>query len=358
MDLEITWFVLLCGLWSAYFLTEGFDFGVGMLLPILGHDEADRQAMFASIGPVWDGNEVWLIIAGAATFAAFPVWYATMFAGFYMALLLLLVLLIVRIVSFECGSKRESRAWRGFWTWVNTVSSFGVPLVWGIGLTSLLSGTPVAANQQFTGSFWSLFTWYTVFAGIALALLCALHGAVYLAVRTSPGDLRERAGGLAARLAVPGAVLGAVFLVWTLIVGMDRNHQGVWPGILVIVLGVIAVGAAIILTRLGRPALAFLATATTIVLAVVMLFVELYPRVMVSSTAFANSLTIQNSASAHYTLTVMTVTAALLLPVVLLYQVWTYHVFRARLGGGPSATNPAELLGGRPSPESAADDSG
>jgi len=358
MGLQITWFVLLCVLWSAYFVTEGFDFGVGMLLPFLGRTEADRQQMFAAIGPVWDGNEVWLLIAGGATFAAFPEWYATMFSGLYIALLFILVLLIVRTVSFEWRTKSEQPRWRGVWTWANTVASFGAPLLWGIALANLLYGTPIDANQEFTGSFWSLFSPYTVVAGIAVALLFGLHGAVYLSARTGTGELGQRAGTLAGRLAIPAAIVGAGFIVWTLFVGMDHNKQGVWPGILVLGLAVVAVVAAVVLINQRRPGWAFLATATSIVLAVVMLFVELYPRVMVSSTDFANSLTIQNASSGHYTLTVMTVAAGLLLPVVILYQAWTYHVFRARLGGGPPARSPAELFDGRSSEDGASDERG
>ena len=192
MTLEIAWFCLLGFLWTAYFVTEGFDFGVGMLLPVLGKKEADRRTMFESIGPVWDGNEVWLVIAGGATFAAFPVWYATMFSGFYLALLLILVLLIVRVVSFEWREKADSPRWKSFWAWMNTIGSVGAPLLWGIALASLLHGVPIASDQSFAGDFGDLFSGYTILAGIAVCLLFALHGAVYLTLRTL-GDLRVRA---------------------------------------------------------------------------------------------------------------------------------------------------------------------
>ena len=200
--MQTNWFWILFVLWSLYFVTEGFDFGVGMLLPILGRSEDDRRTMIQSIGPVWDGNEVWLIIAGAATFAAFPAWYATMFSGFYVALLLLLVFLITRIVSFEWRGKVASAAWRSLWTWVNAIASLAIPLIWGIALSSLLHGVPVSSAQEYTGSFWDLFTPYTVVAGLAFVLLFALHGAVYLALRTS-GDLLARAERWAAWTAVP-----------------------------------------------------------------------------------------------------------------------------------------------------------
>jgi cytochrome bd ubiquinol oxidase subunit II len=342
MTLEILWFCLICVLWVGYFVTEGFDFGVGMLLPVLGRSEDDRRTMFESIGPVWDGNEVWLVIAGGATFAAFPVWYATMFSGFYLALLLILLLLIVRVLSFEWRSKAHSPRWRSLWTWLNTVGSVGAPLLWGIVLASLLHGVPIASDQTYAGGFGDLFTGYTVLAGIAVCLLFALHGAVYVTLRTL-GDLRERARRLAARLAPLTALVGAGFLVWTLVVANDRNDKGVFPGILPVAVAAVAAVAATFLARRANEKWAFGATALTIVAVVVTLFVSLYPRVMVSDPEFGNSLTVDNASSADYTLTVMTVVAAVLVPIILLYQAWTYHVFRARLGG-EDAGSPVDLL--------------
>jgi cytochrome bd ubiquinol oxidase subunit II len=342
MTLEILWFCLICLLWTGYFVTEGFDFGVGMLLPVLGKDEADRRTMFQAIGPVWDGNEVWLVIAGGATFAAFPVWYATMFSGFYLALLLVLVLLIARVVSFEWREKAESPRWKAIWAWLNTIGSIGAPLLWGIALTSLLNGVPLASDQSFAGSFGDLFSAYTVLAGIAFCLLFALHGAVFLTLRTL-GDLRERARRTAARLSPAAALVGAGFLVWTLVVASDRNDKGVFPGILPVAVAAVAAVMAIFLVRRASEKWAFAATALTIVAVVVTLFVSLYPRVMVSDPGFANSLTIDNASSADYTLTVMTVIAAVLVPIIVLYQAWTYHVFRARLGG-EDAGSPVDLV--------------
>jgi cytochrome d ubiquinol oxidase subunit II len=342
MTLEILWFCLLCVLWTGYFITEGFDFGVGMLLPVLGRSEEDRRTMFESIGPLWDGNEVWLVIAGGATFAAFPVWYATMFSGFYLALLLILVLLIVRVLSFEWRSKAHSPRWRSLWSWLNTVASIGAPLLWGIALASLLNGVPIASDQSFAGSFGDLFSAYTILAGIAVCLLFGLHGAVFLTLRTL-GDLRQRARRAAARLAPVAALVGAGFLVWTLVVANDRNDKGVFPGILPVAVAAVAAVAAIFLVRRASEKWAFGATALTIVAVVVTLFVSLYPRVMVSDPDFGNSLTVDNASSADYTLTVMTVVAAVLLPIILFYQAWTYHVFRARLGG-EEAGSPVDLL--------------
>jgi cytochrome bd ubiquinol oxidase subunit II len=346
MTLEIFWFCVLGFLWAAYFVTEGFDFGVGMLLPVLGRTETDRRVMFETVGPVWDGNEVWLVIAGGATFAAFPVWYATMFSGFYLALFLILLLLIVRVLSFEWRGKAHSAGWRAFWTWMNTIGSVGAPLLWGIALSSLLHGVPIASDQSFAGDFGDLFSAYTIFAGVAVCVLFALHGAVYLTLRTL-GDLRERARRAASRLAPAAALVGAVFLVWTLVVAGDTNDKGIFPGVLPVVAAAIAAVAAVVLARAGREAWAFAATAVTIVSAVATLFVSLYPRVMVSDPDFGNSLTIDNASSAHYSLTVMTVVAIVLVPVIVLYQAWTYHVFRARIGGKDVGT-PIDLLASKP----------
>ena len=302
--------------------------------------------MLQVIGPFWDGNEVWLIIAGAAMFAAFPVWYATMFSGFYVALLLVLVLLIVRVVSFEWRGKAESPGWRAVWAWLNTSAAVGLPLIWGIALSSLLQGVPVSSAQEFTGTFWDLFSPYTVVAGVAFVLLFALHGAVLLTLRTT-GDLHARAMRTAARLALPVALVGAGFLAWTLVVGIQKNDQDVFPGIVLAVLAAATAVGAVVLTHRRREGLAFASTAATIVLAVVLLFTELYPRVMVSSTSSADSLTIANASSGHYTLTVMSIVTIVLLPVILLYQAWSYHVFRARLGKSGAVANPVDLLAPR-----------
>jgi cytochrome bd ubiquinol oxidase subunit II len=336
VNLQILWFVLIAVLWSGYFLLEGFDFGVGMLLPFLPRDEPERQAMFESIGPVWDGNEVWLVTAGGATFAAFPAWYATMFSGFYLALLLVLVCLIVRVVSFEWRNKAKDPRWRAVWTWANAIGSFGASLVWGVGLANLLYGVPIDSSGVYTGSFWDLFSVYTVLAGLAVVLVFAFHGATYLTLKTR-GDLLARATRAARLLSVPAALVGAAFLIWTVVVATDRNDKSVFPPVLPAGLAIAALLLAVLFVLRRRMGLAFTTTALGAVLVVVTLFTSLYPRVMVSSTDFANSLTIQSSASAHYTLAVMSVVALICTPIVLLYQGWTYHVFRRRVGGNAPA---------------------
>jgi cytochrome d ubiquinol oxidase subunit II len=332
MSLPILWFCLIAVFWGGYFVLEGFDFGVGMLLPFLPRDEEERGEMFRTIGPVWDGNEVWLVVAGAGTFAAFPSWYATMFSGFYLALLLILFLLIVRVVSFEWRDKSDSARWRRVWMWANAGGSTGIALIWGIALANLIHGVPINSSGGYTGTFWDLFSVYTVLAGLAFVLLFAFHGASYLTLRTT-GDLYERARRAARILAVPAIAVGAAFLIWTVVVAVDRNDKGVFPPVIPAVIAIGALVLAGFFAYAGRNGFAFAMTAVGTLAAVATLFTGLYPRVMVSSSSFGNSLTVSNAASVHYTLVVVTVVALGVMPLVLLYQGWSYYVFRARIGG-------------------------
>jgi cytochrome d ubiquinol oxidase subunit II len=334
MDLETFWFCLIVVVWAMYFLLEGFDFGVGMLLPFVPRSDEERSHALRTIGPVWDGNEVWLVVAGGATFAAFPAWYATMFSGFYLALLLILFFLIVRVVSFEWRSKSETPGWRSTWTWANTVGSFGASLLWGIGLSCLLYGVPIDSDGNYTGDLLDLFSAYSVFAGVAVVVLFAFHGATFLTLRTA-GELRGRAEGAARKLAIPAAVLGAAYLIWTVVVAMDRNDKDLFPPALPAALGIVALVLAIVFLYAGNSGRAFAMTALGTISLVATLFVSLYPRVMVSSSGFENSLTVDDAASSHYALQVMSVVALIFVPLVLVYQGWTYYVFRHRVGDRP-----------------------
>ncbi len=340
MDLQTLWFVLIAVLWSGYFLLEGFDFGVGMLLPVLARNEGERRQMFHTIGPVWDGNETWLVVAGGATFAAFPAWYATLFSGYYIAFLLILVFLIIRVLSFEWRSKAETARWRTVWTWANTVGSFGAALIWGVGLSDLLYGVPINSSGDFAGTFWDLFSVYSLLGGVTVVLLFAYHGATYLTIRTV-GDLCERAAATARSLAIAAGLVGSLFLIWTVYVATDRNDKDVFPPILPALVGIAALGLSVLFVYRRRSGLAFTATAVATVCWVATIFTGLFPRVMVSSTDFSNSLTVDGAASAHYTLAVMSVVALICLPLVLLYQGWTYHVFRQRVGGDELPSEPA-----------------
>ena len=332
MDLETFWFCLIAVLWTGYFVLEGFDFGVGMLLPFVPRSDEERGTILKTIGPVWDGNEVWLVVAGGATFAAFPAWYATMFSGFYVALLLVLVFLIVRVCSFEWRTKSESPRWRNAWSWANTIASFGAPLVWGLALANLVGGTPIDSDGDFAGSLADLFSPYTVAAGVAVVLLFAFHGATFLTLRTT-GELAARAEHAARRLSIPAAVVTALAIAWTVAVAMDRNDKDLFPSALPAALGIAALALAVIFLFAGRTGRAFAMTALATISLVATLFVSLYPRVMVSRPDFENSLTVDGAASSHYALTVMTVVAVIFVPIVLLYQGWTYYVFRRRVSG-------------------------
>jgi cytochrome d ubiquinol oxidase subunit II len=266
-----------------------------------------------------------------------------MFSGFYLALLLVLAFLIIRVVSFEWREKRDSPRWRATWTWANTIASAGAALIWGVGLANLVNGVPINSDGDFAGDFWNLFSPYTVFAGLAVVLLFAFHGATFLTLKTS-GDLLERARHAARRLALPAALVAGAFLVWTVAVAVDRNDKDIFPPVLPAAAGIVALVLAVVFILSGRSGRAFAMTGAGTVLLVATLFTSLYPRVMVSQPDFANSLTVEGTASSHYALTVMTVVAVILAPVVLLYQGWTYHVFRGRLGLEEPPESPVDLL--------------
>src|SRR5215469_5958263 len=319
------WFVLIAILWTGFFVLEGFDMGVGMLQGIVGRDEAGRRTVMATIGPLWDGNEVWLVVAVAGAFAAFPAWYATMFSAFYLLVVIALIALILRGVSFEYRDKRPGQRWRRTWSWLLPIASLVAPLVIGIWLGDLLAGVPINASHAFTGSSGDLLQPYAIFTGITLVGLCVLHGATFIALKTD-GPVRHRAARLA-RLAAPvSALLALAFISWTH--AISGKGALLNPIELIAFLAAIAAG---VLAYDRREGWAFALTSVVIGLAIVTIFVDLYPRVMVSSTNPAYSLTAYNTASPPYTLKLMTVIALVLLPFVLAYQAWTYYVFRRRI---------------------------
>jgi cytochrome bd ubiquinol oxidase subunit II len=323
MELATVWFVLIAVLWTGYLVLEGFDFGVGMLLPVLGRKEPERRVLINSIGPVWDGNEVWLLTAGGATFAAFPEWYASMFSGFYLALFLILLALIVRVVAFEWRGKIDDDRWRAWADRALVVGSWVPAVLWGVAFGNLVRGVQLDADHQYVGTFTDLLNPFALLGGATTALIFLTHGAVFLALKTD-GEVRQRAGALAQRLAVATLVVAGAFAVWAQVA---YSVPWTWAATGVAALALLALVAT---TRARREGPAFLASAVAIVAAVVLIFGSMYPDVMPALDP-ENSLTVQNASSTDYTLTIMTWVAVVLTPVVLLYQGWTYWVFRKRL---------------------------
>jgi cytochrome d ubiquinol oxidase subunit II len=324
MDLATVWFLIIAVLWLGYLFLEGFDFGVGMLLRVLGRDEAERRVLINTIGPVWDGNEVWLIVAAGATFAAFPGWYAGLLSAAYLPLLVFLVALIGRGVAFEYRGKVDSARWRSVWDAVITGGSAVAALGIGLVLSWNVLGVPLDASGNRVGSAFAALRWDTLLGALGVAGFALVHGAVFVSLKTS-GPVRERARRLALRL-VPVALAP---LVGLLLVVQLRSGSG-WTWLAV---GAVLLAAAIAWSRLaaGREGQAFAALGVAVVATVVALFGALYPDVLPSTVDPANSLTIADTASSPYTLTVMTWVAAFGTPAVLVYQGWTYWVFRKRI---------------------------
>ncbi len=338
------WYIIIAILWTGFFVLEGFDFGVGMLHAVIGTDEAGRRAAINTIGPLWDGNEVWLIVAGAAMFAAFPGWYATMFSAYNLALVLLLVSLIVRGVAFEYRGKRDAARWRRTWDVLLTGGSVLAPLLIGVALAGLLHGLPINSAQNYTGSFWDLLQPYALFTGVTLVLVCLLHGATFLCLKTT-GGMRERSWEVARRVAPVTAAFVIGFIIWTHVTASSTFFLNV-----IELLAVLAVIAAVWLVYEHREGFAFAATAVTIASCILALFVDLYPNVMVSSTNKAYNLTVHNTASGGYSLKAMTVVVIIFLPLVLAYQTWTYYVFRRRVSR-QEFQPPTSSPGATPTPE-------
>jgi cytochrome d ubiquinol oxidase subunit II len=335
LHLHTLWYVIIAFFWIGFFVLEGFDFGVGMLHAVVGRTDEERAGAIESIGPFWDGNEVWLVVAGAATFAAFPGWYATMFSALYLALLLILAGLMVRGVSFEFRSKLADPRWRRTWTWATIVGSALVPLLIGVGLGDLLHGLPIDSKHEFTGNFFDLLTPYGLWTGVTLLAVSLLHGATFLTLKTT-GAVRERSARAARTLVWPVAAVVLGFVVWTRITAGTHLAS---PLMALVVFAVLGAGYLVYARQEGW---AFAASAVTMATAVISIFVGLYPNVIVSSTNHAYNLTVSNSSSAKYALTVMTVVAILFVPLVLLYQGWSYHVFRGRVGAPPPPPSPPE----------------
>lgn len=328
MDLAAVWFVIVAFFWTGFFVLEGFDFGVGALHRIVGRTDTERRVAINAIGPVWDGNEVWLVVAGASMFAAFPNWYATWFSSLYLALWLVLAALILRGVSFEFRGKLDHSRWRGLWTWTLTIGSAVAPLLVGVGLGDLLAGLPVDEGGVFQGTFLDLLTPYGLLTGLTLLTLSLTHGAAFLGLRTTDA-VRARSDRTLSALVVPALVLVGIWVVST--AALAGWH--LWG---MVALAVPLAGALVaVATGLRRPGrgITFAATAVTIGGLIAALFANLAPALLVSTLDPAYTLTIDNSSASDYSLQVMTIVGVVMVPIILAYQGWTYWVFRARVGG-------------------------
>ncbi|CAM5348865.1 cytochrome d ubiquinol oxidase subunit II [Streptomyces hirsutus] len=325
MELHNVWFVLIAFLWIGYFFLEGFDFGIGILTRLLARDRAEKRVLINTIGPVWDGNEVWLLTAGASTFAAFPEWYATLFSGFYLPLLVILVCLIIRGVAFEYRVKRPEERWQRNWEtaifWTSLIPAF----LWGVAFGNIVRGVKIDSEFEYVGHVWELLNPYALLGGLVTLTLFTFHGAVFAALKTV-GDIRGRARQMALRVGLLTAVLALAFLGWT------QLDSGDGASLVAMVVTVAALVAALVANQAGREGWSFALSGATIVAAVTMLFLTLFPNVMPSTLNAEWSLTVTNASSSDYTLKIMTWLAVIALPLVMLYQGWTYWIFRKRIG--------------------------
>ncbi|MBI1856634.1 MAG: cytochrome d ubiquinol oxidase subunit II [Chloroflexi bacterium] len=327
--LQTLWFILIAVLWIGFYFLEGFDFGVGMLLIFLGKKDSERRAIINAIGPTWDGNEVWLLTAGGATFAAFPQWYATMFSGFYLALFLLLVGLIIRGIALEYRSKDSNPKWRSLFDWMIAVGSFLSALLLGTAFANLARGVPIDGRMMYTGNLFTLLNPYGLLGGLATVAVFLLHGANFLALKLE-GELRERVYNLSKRLYIGAVVITTLLLIGTYFYTDIRTKLGVNPGVTPIASYAVLLLTIIFINR-KMEGWAFVATGLHIVLTQITFFMLMFPRLMISSLNPDWSLTIYNASSSQYTLTVMSIIALIFVPIVLAYQGWTYYMFRKRI---------------------------
>jgi cytochrome d ubiquinol oxidase subunit II len=333
MDLNILWFIIVTILFIGFFFLEGFDYGVGILLPFLGKKDRERRAIINTIGPVWDGNEVWMITAGGALFASFPLAYATLFSGFYLALVLMLVALILRGVAFEYRSKKEKPSWRNFWDWSIFFGSLIPAFLWGVTVGNLMRGVAIDAQMYYWGGLLPLLNPFSLLGGLVFVSLFTMHGANFLSLKTS-AEIAERAKATAFKAWIVATVLTVAFVVWTFFATDILTKAGV-NGLIPAVLAALALLATGWLIRTGKSGWAFVSGSLTVVFATIMVFAGLFPRILISTISPDYSLTIYNASSTPYTLTVMTVVAVIFVPVILAYQIWTYWVFRKRVEAKP-----------------------
>lgn len=329
MQLNEIWFLIVGFLFIGYFVLDGFDFGVGMSLPFLGKDDTDRRVLINTIGPVWDLNETWVLVAGASLFAAFPEWYASLFSGFYLPLLLILAALIARGVAFEYRGKGKTIGanevrWKATFDWMIVVGSALPALLWGVAFANIVQGVPLNENHIYTGTLFTLLNPYGLLGGLVTLTLFWTHGLLFIALKTE-GEIKDRASQLGTKVGIATTALAATFLVWTLIANFSVL------GFILSALAAVSLIAGLVANYYKREGIAFSLLVITIITAVGSLFAALFPNVFPSTTDAAFSLNIENASSSQYTLTVMTWVAVFMIPLVLLYQGWTYWVFRKRI---------------------------
>jgi cytochrome d ubiquinol oxidase subunit II len=329
MDLQTLWFIIIAFLFISFFVLEGFDFGVGILLPFMSRDDRERRIVINTIGPFWDGNEMWLITAGGAMFAVFPRWYATLLSGFYLPLLLMLIALIFRGVAFEYRSKHDNPAWRSFWDWSIFWGSAIPALLWGIALANFIRGVPIDASMNSTGGFFNLLNPYALLCGITSLLIFSLHGAIFLVLKTT-GTLNEKAMSFAKRLWAPATLFCVMFMAYTFTETDLYRRLGINPGI-VPVFSVLALVSVIFMLQKNSAVWAFAMSSIAIAFSTITIFMGLFPRVLVSSLNPAWSLTIYNTSSTDYSLGIMSTVTLIFIPVILSYQGWSYWIFRQRI---------------------------
>lgn len=363
MTLSILWFILVAVLWIVYLVLEGFDFGVGMLMPAIAKNDRERSAVIRTVGPHWDGNEVWLLTAGGATFAAFPTWYATMFSGMYLALFLVLVLLILRVSAFEWRAKLNSTRWRHVWDWLLIISSYLTPLVLGVAFANFVQGMHIVVQNRLTweqvaaadvaeavesgvavftmtGGFLSLFSIFTLVGGVVVLLICLMQGALFLSMKAS-GVIAERVNRLIGKITLVSTVLAAIWVVW----GQLSYSSNIWSWVPLVIAALGLIGATAFSQKaLRKEGLSFICSSVGIAAAVSWIFVSMAPNVMKSSVDPAYSLTIELASSTQGTLLIMSIVACVMVPVVLLYTIWSYWVFRKRVSTQDVEKEPGLLL--------------
>ena len=329
MDLQTLWFIIIAFLFINFFVLEGFDFGVGILLPFMSRDDRERRTVINTIGPFWDGNEVWLIAAVSGMFAAFPDWYATLFSALYLPAVIMIVALIFRGAAFEFRSKRDNPAWRSFWDWSIFGGSLIPALLWGMALANFIRGVPIDSSMNSTGGMLNLVNPYALLCGITSLLIFTLHGAIFLALKTT-ATLQKKAMSFAKKLWAPATLLCILFMAFSSTETDLVSHLGINPGVIPI-FSVLALVSVIFLLQKNAAGWAFFMTSVAIAFSTITIFTGLYPRLLVSSLNPAWSLTIYNSSASDYSLGLLSVVALIFIPLILVYQGWSYWVFRQRV---------------------------